>query len=160
MADFPEPMLAGSIAVAGNAPLLLTQGATYPIDGSVSANLGNKTSDKAMCCHTITKALSVVELQKNVTTALGYVPGGVTVIGFKVDSDDLDTGTPAIIQSLILGSTTLVTGIDTGKAGTIKFYACIPTETTEPTLVHMKVTTVAATIAAGDVRITVLYYSS
>lgn len=160
MSDFPEPMLAGSLALTGKAPLLLTQGATYPIDGSVSANMGNRTADKALNCHTITKALSVVELQKNVTTALGYVPGNVTVIGFKVDSDDLDTGTPAIIQSLILGSTTLVTGIDTGKAGTIAFYPCIPTAITAPTLLHMKVTTVSATIAAGSVRVTVLYYST
>lgn len=160
MADFPEPMLVGSVSLSGYVPRIMAEGVTIAIDRSISANLGNRTSDKAVNIHTITKALSFEELQKDVTTALGYIPAFVTVFGFEVDSDDLDTGTPAIIQSLILDTTTLVTGIDTGKAGTKTFYGCIPTATTAPTILHMKVTTVAATIAEGSVRVTAFYHST
>jgi len=153
-------MLVGSVALSGKVPTILAQGVTFPISNLVSPNQGNKTADKALNVGYVSHDFTVEELQLNVTTALGYVPAGVTVIAFVVRSADLDSGTPAIIQSLILGSTTMVTGIDTGKAGTVKLYVCTPTALTEATLIHLKVTTAAATAVAGTVSVSALYYSS
>ena len=149
----------GSIAVTGRATSPLAQGVTFEASTSIR-NSGFKVSNKSVTAWAMSHTYTIAELQKNVSTGVGYVPGGVTVIGFVVTSDDLDSGGTALRQSLVLGSTSLVTGIADGANGTSAFYPCIPTDTTNPTVLYQKVTTAATTAATGAVAVTALYFST
>lgn len=105
-------------------------------------------------------SIALYDLVDNCLKGAGFVPGGVTVIGFIVKSTDLDTGgSPTVVQSLLLGSTELVTGITTGQGGTYGFYPCTPTATTDPTAVYVKTTTEPDTPATGTMIVTPLYFS-
>ena len=159
MADFPEPMLAGSLSLAGLAPVVLAQGVTFEPSASV-INSGFKVANKSLTAYQYTHTYTIPQLQLNVSTAVGYVPAGVTVVAFSIRSDDLDSGGSALRQSLVLGSTSLVTEITVGSNGTNGFYPCVPTATTGPTALYQKVTTAATTAATGDVNITAYYYST
>ena len=66
----------------------------------------------------------------------GYVPAGVTVIGFIVTATVMDTGTVAVVHSVLLGSTALVAGLTNAQAGTSGLYPCVPTTTTAATVVE------------------------
>jgi hypothetical protein len=149
----------GALVVAGKATSPLAQGVTFEPSASV-INSGFKVANKSLTAYQFTHTYTIPELQKNVSTAVGYVPAGVTVVAFSVRSDDLDSGGSALRQSLILGSTSLVTGIATGSNGSNGFYPCVPTAITVPTALYQKVTTAATTAATGDVNITAYYYST
>lgn len=159
MADFPEPMLAGSLSLAGKIPVILAQGVTFEPSASV-INSGFKVANKSLTAYQYTHVYTIPQLQLNVSTAVGYVPAGVTVVAFSVRSDDLDSGGSALRQSLILGSTSLVTGIANGSDGTNGFYPCVPTAVSVPTALYQKVTTAATTAATGTVNVTAFYYST
>jgi len=159
MADFPEAMLAGSLSLAGKVPTILAQGVTFPLASTV-ANNAFRVPMRALTAFPMSHTFTVEELQKNVKTAFGWIPAGVTVIGFSVNSADLDSGGTALVQSIYIGTTELVTSVTTGVAGTTGVFACIPTEVDDPTICYMKTTTAATTAAAGAVTITPLYYAN
>jgi Cdc6-like AAA superfamily ATPase len=120
-----------------------------------------KLSNAGLCCQTFTQAIATTSIdEQDDTVELGYVPEGVTVVGFFVKATDMDTGTAALVFKLTLGSTDLATLIDDGKTGTGKFYACTPTTTTARTLLKMIVTTAANVAAAGTLYVTPVYYSA
>jgi hypothetical protein len=95
---------------------------------------------------------------------MGYLPKGVTLVGFIAYATDMDTnGTPALAWKITVGSTDVKTGITIGQAtaasthSLTQFLAVAPTTTTEPTLVKVTFTTAAATAAAGTLALTPVY---
>jgi hypothetical protein len=159
MADVPISPPAGALTLAGTVTVPLAQGVTFP-PATSSINSGFKVPNKGLTTHTMTHTYTVPQLQKNVLTALGYIPAGVTVVGFSIRSDDLDSGGSALVQSLVLGSDTVASGITVGSDGTNGFFPCLPTSVSVPTVLYQKVTTAATTAAAGAVNVTAYYYSS
>ena len=121
-----------------------------------------KTSNIGLVGNPFTTSIATTSIdEQDDIVELGYVPAGVTVVGFAVKATDLDTaGSPALVFKLMLGSTDLVTLITIGQTGTGGVYACVPTTTTEPTKVSMKVTTAAGTAASGTLYTTPLYFSA
>lgn len=93
-------------------------------------------------------------------TAVCMVPKGSVVMGFIVQTDDLDTnGSVALVWDILVGSTAFVTGIanDTAKGGTFVVGASGHITVTADTIVYIKAATAAATAAAGTFNITPLY---
>lgn len=131
-------------------------------DTAASIHSGRKLSDAAATIgKAMTAAIGTSQLETNDVTELGYVPAGVTVVGFHLEATDMDTGgSPALLMKLTLGSTDLVTGIADGKAGGSSFYACVATTTTAPTLLKVTMTTAAATAAAGTLKVRPIYFAS
>jgi hypothetical protein len=112
---------------------------------------------------TMTYNLTIADtdLEQDDILEAGYVPGGVTVLGFVVTVTDMDTGvSPAMIFEVQLGTTALVAGLTTAQGGGSDLYPCVPTETTVPTVVRFKTTTAPATAAAGTATITAVYCSA
>ena len=121
-----------------------------------------KLSGVGLTGHPLTAAVATTSIdEQDDIVELGYVPQGVTVVGFIVKTTDLDTaGSPALVFKLLLGSTDLVTGITAGQTGGTGVYGCTPTTTTAPTVVSMKVTTAAGTAASGTVYVTPMYFAA
>jgi len=98
------------------------------------------------------------------TVNMGYLPAGVTLLGFIGFADDLDTGvSAALISKITVGSTDVKTGMTLGQAATgltssvSSFIAIEPLAITEETLVKWAVTTAADTPAAGTLCLTPVY---
>jgi hypothetical protein len=125
-----------------------------------SQRFGTKLSTNALTANVFTVPYLSTETQLNDVMEVGYIPAGVTVIGFFFASTDLDTGSPAVVQQILLGSTALVSGITCAQGGTADFFTCTPTATTAATLLKIKTTTAAATGAAGTVYLTPLYVNT
>lgn len=123
---------------------------------------GRKSGGVGLVGNPFTTAIATTSIdEQDDIVELGYVPAGVTVVGFVVTATDLDTGgSPALVFKLLLGATDLVTLITVGQGGTGSFFGCVPTTTTAPTKVSMKVTTAAATPAAGTLYTTPVYFSA
>jgi hypothetical protein len=122
---------------------------------------GAKLSNVALTAFTMSHTYTTAELNEiNDAVEFGYVPAGVTVVGVLWKSDDVDThGTPTLTQKITLGSSDVVTGDTTGRAGTGAFHIITPVTTTAPTLVKVTATAAAATAAAGSAYLTFLYHS-
>lgn len=163
MAEIATPV--GAATLAGKVASVRATGITLPVP-SATQNSGFKVANKSLTAYNYSKTYAAdggggyPPFALNVKEGIGYIPGGVTVVAFSVRSDDLDSGTPALVQSIYIGDTELVTGITTGQAGTNGFFPCVPTNVTAPTAVYLKTTTVPATAAAGTVNVTAYYYSS
>jgi hypothetical protein len=123
---------------------------------------GRKASHVGLCGNPFTASVATTSIdEQDDIIELGYVPAGVTVVGFIVKATDLDTGgSPALVQKLTLGSTDLVTGITVGQSGISGFYGCVPTATTAATKLQIHTTTAAATPASGTVYVTPIYFST
>jgi len=160
MSDFPFTPSAGAAALTGKAPTVYAGGVTVLEAAASAYRLAHKLSNVGLASHTMTRAFSAYEIAYNIKVAVGVVPDHVTVIGFLVKSTDMDTGTPALVQSIYLGDTEVITGVTTGQGGTSAFYACTPTALTAETQCSLKTTTAAATAVAGTVYVTAIYYSS
>jgi hypothetical protein len=159
MSDVPVSPSAGAAALTGRAPTVDWQGATWPASELTLRN-AVKLSNAGLAGMLYTKTFTVVELSKSTKAGIGYLPAGVTCVGFVVMSDDLDTGTAALVQSIFIGDTEVATGLTTGQAGTGGIFPCLPTRVDVATPIYFKTTTAAATRAAGSVSVTALYYSS
>lgn len=90
------------------------------------------------------------------------VPAGAYIVGAVLDSDDVDTNaSPTIVMALGDATTadSIITGSTAGQAGGITYMnksgALGKTYTTDTNL-QLKITTAAATFAAGNVRIAVI----
>ena len=160
MADYPRAPSAGALSLTGYAPTVYAGGVTVYEASTSMYHLGRKLSNVGLTSHTMYQSLSAYQIGYNIKVAVGVVPGNVTVVGFLVKSSDMDTGTPALVQSLYLGDTEVATGLTTGQGGTSGFIPCTPTALTAETTCYIKTTTAAATPAAGTVYVTAVYYST
>lgn len=111
-----------------------------------------------------TYEVATAELEQGDVIQLGYLPKGVTLVGFIAFADDLDSnGAPALDWKITVGSTDVKTGITIGQATAVsthtltQFLAVDPVTTTEPTLVSVTFTTAAATAQAGTLALTPVY---
>ena len=125
-----------------------------------SQRFGRKASSAALVASPFTLTYGTTDNQTNDVMEAGYVPAGVTVIGFLVVMSDMETATTNVRHKITLGSTDLVTAIALGGAGGADFFPCTPTTTTAATLVKVTTTTAAGTGAAGTAYVTPLYYSA
>ena len=106
--------------------------------------------------------LATTQLELADVINMGYLPGGVTCIGFVAFADDLDSGT-ALVWKISIGATDVKTGITIGQAPAVsthsltQFLAIDPITTTAPALVSVTVTTAAGTAAAGTLALTPIY---
>jgi len=153
----------GGPFIWGYAPTVIAGGVTYAPTSTgtrVSSRTGIGAGGGALVGQLYTQAMTVKELALNVKTGLGYLPIGATVIGFIFRATDMDTGgSPALVQSLFLNTTEVVTALAVGKTGTGGTISPItPTAITAETVLYVKTTTAAQTVAAGTVYVTALYY--
>jgi len=160
MSDVPRAPSAGALALTTYAPTVYAGGVTVFEATSSMYHLGHKLSNRGLASHTMYQSLTAYQLIRNIKCAVGVIPGHVTVVGFAIKSSDMDTGTPALVQSIYIGATEVATGITTGQGGTTAFVPCTPTATTAETTVYINTTTAAATPAAGTIYVTAIYYSS
>lgn len=127
-----------------------------------SMRFGNKLPNTGLTCQTLSHAWLTAETDEaNDTVEFGYIPGGVTVIGFINKCADLDShGSPTLTHTIKLGSTSLVVEDDLCQSGGGEFHAITPQVCSTPTLVSVVTTAAAATHANGTQYLTFLYYSS
>lgn len=160
MADFPFYPAAAALAVSEVTPTVLAGGHTVFAPEAGTYGQAFQVAQKALTAYTFTRELTLNNLIKNIKTAVGWLPPNVTVVGFIVRPDDLDTGgSPTIVQSLYIGDTVVATGITDAQGGTSTMIACLPTTTTTDTALYVNTTTSADTPAAGTFAVTALYYS-
>ena len=114
MANFPYYPEAGALGIDGKVPTVLAGGHTVFAPENNTWGRAFQISNVGLVGYTFARTLTVNNLILNIRTALGYLPPDVTVVGFMVVSADLDSGTPALVQSLYVGSTVVATGITTG----------------------------------------------
>lgn len=120
-------------------------------------------------------SLAAADLDANDIGRVGILPAGCVPVGLLVDSDDLDTGTPAVVLSVGVlnaaetdlstadadGGAAWGTGLTVAQAGgqvqvTSKALSRVtPTQTDR--MIGLKVTTAPATKAPGVVGVTLLY---
>lgn len=98
----------------------------------------------------------------NDITGVCRVPAGATVIGFILQTDDLDSGSEALVFSILIGTTVFKAGITlaVAKAGTFAVGASGHVTVTADTIVSLKATTAAATAVAGTVNLTPVYITA
>ena len=110
-----------------------------------------------------TTELATTQLELNDVIQMGYVPAGVTLIGFVAFADDLDTGAAALVWKITVGATDVKTGVTIGQADAklthtlSQFLSIDPITTTAATLVSVTFTTASATAAAGTFALTPVY---
>jgi hypothetical protein len=109
-------------------------------------------------------SVATTQLELNDVLEMGYLPKGVTLVGFIAYATDMDTnGTPALAWKITVGSTDVKTGVTIGQATALstqtltQFLGIEPVTTTAATLVKVTVTTAAATAAAGTLVLVPVY---
>lgn len=119
--------------------------------------------------------MDTTDLQLNDIGAVGILPAGCVPVALLVDSDDLDTGTPALALSVGVlnaagtdlstaagdGGAAWGTGITVAQAGGQvqvlgKALSRVASASIDRTI-GVKVTTAAGTAAAGELGLTLLY---
>lgn len=109
-----------------------------------------------------TVEVTTAQLELNDVLQLGYLPAGVTLLGFIAFADDLDSGT-ALVWKVTVGATDVKTGVTIGQAAAVsthsltQFLAVEPLTTTDRTLVSVTFTTAAGTAVAGTFSLTPVY---
>ena len=105
--------------------------------------------------------------EANDAITMGYLPAGVTLLGFIAFAEDLDSNaSPALVSKITVGSTDVKTGMTLGQAATgltssiSSFVAIEPLAITAKTAVTWTVTTAAGTAAAGTLVLTPVYLGS
>jgi len=113
-------------------------------------------------------ALVAADMDLNDAGAVGILPAGCVPVALYVDSDDLDTGTPAVALSVGLMnsgdtdvSTAWGTGLTVAQAGgqvqVLDKGMARMQATNADRKIGVKFTTAPATAAAGEIGITLLY---
>jgi len=127
-----------------------------------SHRFGNKLPNTGLTCQTLSHTWLTAETDEaDDTVEFGYIPGGVTVVGFINKCADLDANvSPTLTHTIKLGTTALVTEDDLCQTGGGEFHAITPQVLTVPTLVSVVTVGTAATHANGTQYLTFLYYSS
>lgn len=96
------------------------------------------------------------ETQLNDVHLVGYIPAGVTFVGAILKTDDLDSGSEALVWTLLVGSTAFDTATNAAALAGVVMTGDFITTTAE-TAVYLKATTAATTGAAGTVNFMPLY---
>jgi hypothetical protein len=107
--------------------------------------------------------IAATQMETNDITGVARIPKNSTLLGFFLQTDDLDSnGSEALVWSVLAGSTALKTGITNANAQVGTFYACVsgPLTVTADTIINMKSTTAAGTGAAGTINLTPVYVTS
>jgi hypothetical protein len=120
---------------------------------------GRKLPNVGLTANPWTLAYSTTNNETNDVMEAGYLPEGVTLLGFIYAPDDLDSST-GLVHKITVGSTDVATGLTGGQTGAKSFVAITPLTTTEPTLVKITTTTAATTAVAGNVYLTPVYFSA
>lgn len=109
-----------------------------------------------------TTELATSQLELADVVNMGYLPTGVTLVGFIAFADDLDSAT-ALVWKITVGSTDVKTGITIGQASAVsthtltQFLAVDPYTTTDRELVKVTITTAAGTAVAGTLSLVPVY---
>lgn len=109
-----------------------------------------------------TTELATTQLELADVVNMGYLPTGVTLVGFIAFADDLDSAT-ALVWKITVGSTDVKTGITIGQASAVsthtltQFLAVDPYTTTDRELVKVTITTAAGTAVAGTLSLVPVY---
>ena len=127
-----------------------------------SDRFGNKMSNTGLTCQTLSHTWLTAETDEtDDTVEFGYLPGGVTVIGFfNVVPTDIDTGSSALRQTIKIGSTSVKTGDTIASTGGQEFIAITPQVLTAATVVSVVTSTGANAHTNGAQHLTFLYYSA
>ena len=128
---------------------------TMPLNTSKSAG--------ALIARPCSVSLRTNDLATNDITGVCKVPANSTTFGFFFQTDDLDSGSEALVWSILIGTTVVAAGITNAvaKAGAT-FFPCTPgpVTVTADTIISLKATTAAATAVAGNANITPMYITS
>lgn len=129
------------------------------IDLVSSAPLRTSRTAGEMIAQPITVALRTTDLATNDITGVCKVPANSTTFGFFFFTDDLDSGSEALVWSIFIGATAIQTGITNAVAKAGTFFACTggPLTVTADTIIYLKATTAAATAVAGNAIVTPVY---
>jgi len=134
--------------------------ATVSFPASAGPAFGPKNSHSGLTAYTLSHAWLTAETDEaNDTVEFGYLPGGVTVVGFCNYTADLDSGT-AYRQTIKIGTTSVLATDDLASGGGGEFWAITPQVLTAPTLVSAVTTTGATGHQNGTQYLTFFYYSS
>lgn len=96
------------------------------------------------------------ETQLNDIHVVGYLPAGVTFCGAILKTDDLDSGSEALVWTLLVGSTAFDTATNAAALAGLIMTGDFITTTAE-TVLYLKATTAANTGAAGTINFMPLY---
>ena len=124
-----------------------------------------KLSSAALTGQVFSNLVATTEQELADVVNLGYIPAGVTVLGFFIATPDMDSST-GIVFKVTVGSTDVLTGVTTAVLGSVatqapSVRAIIPYATTENTLVSVTFTTAASgTASAGTIYITPIYFAT
>jgi hypothetical protein len=97
------------------------------------------------------------DTQSNDINTMLYIPANSLVHGVALKTDDLDSGSEALVWSVLLGTTAYTAGTTVATSLAGFFGVGEPILTTGVTAVNLKSTGAAATGAAGTVSISVFY---
>lgn len=130
------------------------------VSASATARVtGKKMPGSGLVANPWTLAYSTTNNETNDVMEAGYLPEGVTCIGFLYAPDDMDSST-GLVQKITVGSTDVATGLSGGQTGAKTFVPIVPYVTTAPTLVKVTTTTAATTAVAGNLYLTPVYFST
>lgn len=138
-------------------------GETRAISTTAYLKPRKKVASAALVVETFTVTLATTEMEVGDVVNLGYIPAGVTVLAVGFASNDLDSAAGAV-NKITIGATDVVTGLTNAQAGSVattvsSVRAIVPLTTTDKTLVSTTFTAAPATPVAGDVHVTVWYFS-
>ena len=95
----------------------------------------------------------------------GYLPAGAKVVAVSAHSTDMDSGIAAVLHSVQVGATTIVSGLTAAQAGvaqmlpvTAAYIQAAPVATEQ--LVTVTTSTAAATAVAGTLTIVLWCYNA
>ena len=133
---------------------------TYP--DANGPRFGNKLSNVGLTAQTLSHAWLTAETDEaDDTVEFGYLPGGVTVVGFMNYTAEIDSNVSATLtQTIKIGTTSVLTEDDLVQSGGGEFHVITPQVLTAPTKVSVVTVGTAATHANGTQYLTFLYYSS
>lgn len=125
-------------------------------------NLRTSRTAGELIAHPRTVALRTTDLATNDITGVCKVPANSTTYAFQFFTDDLDSGSEALVWSIYIGAVLFKSGITNAvaKAGTFVVGEAGNITVTADTIVYLKATTAAATPVAGNATITPFYTTS
>lgn len=126
---------------------------------AAARGIGKKVPFAAMVANPWLLTYLTTELELADVKEAGYLPAGVTLLGFYYCPDDLDTAT-ALVQKITVGATDVLTGLTGGQTGAKTLQLITPILIVDKTLVKVTCSTAAGTPAAGNLWLIPIYFST
>lgn len=126
---------------------------------AAARSIGKKVPFAALMANPWTLTYATTQLETADVMEAGYLPAGVTLIGFIYSPTDMDTAT-ALVQKITVGSTDVVTGLTGGQTGASSAVYFTPVVIADKTLVKVTTTTAAGTPAAGTLTLIPIYFTT